>query len=47
MRLEKTKFDGEEKDLTHIEVQISIGSSLRREYGSWCEEEEEKVRNKG
>lgn len=34
MRLEKTKFDGEEKDLTQIEVQISIGS-LRREYGSW------------
>ena len=35
MRLEKAKFDGEEKDLTQIEVQISIGSSLRTEYGSW------------
>lgn len=36
MRFGKQVFGGEEKVLTQREVQISIGSSLRREYGSWC-----------
>lgn len=38
MRLEKVEEGGEEKDLTQRERQISTGSCLRREYGSWVEE---------
>lgn len=38
MRLEKVEVGGEEKDLTQRERQISTGSCLRREYGSWVGE---------
>lgn len=34
MRLGNEAFGGEEKVLTHREVQISIGSSFNRECGS-------------
>lgn len=38
MRFEKVEEGGEENDLTQRERQISTGSCLSSEYGSWVEE---------
>lgn len=38
MRFEKVAEGGEENDLTQRERQISTGSCLSSEYGSWVEE---------
>lgn len=38
MRLEKVAEGGEENDLTQRERQISTGSCLSSEYGSWVKE---------
>lgn len=40
------KLRGEENDFTQMELQISTGSCLRKEYGSWCVEREERERRK-
>lgn len=38
MRFEKVAEGGEENDLTQRERQISTGSCLSSEYGSWVDE---------